>query len=67
MNLSESCYKSITKSQLSLPRAECMEQLELGTSTLVDGQGRGLHHDERDTNTWDGVELNTDIFENSWI
>ena len=44
-----------------------MEQLELGTSTLVDGQGRGLHHDERDTNTWDGVELKTDIFENAWI
>ena len=39
-----------------------MEQLELGTSTLVDGRGRGLHHDERDTNTWDGVELKTDIY-----
>ena len=39
-----------------------MEQLELGTSTLVeDGQGPGLHHDERDPNTWDGVKLTTDL------
>ena len=58
----------ITVSQGSLPQAECMKQLELGTSTLVeDGQGPGLHHDERDRNTWDGIELITDFIENSRI
>ena len=45
-----------------------MKQLELGTSTLVeDGQGPGLHHDERDSNTWDGIELITDFIKNSRI